>query len=92
MLVSERLPQEVRCQLQVENRGLGSILLNSLIEERREVLWYGHERVTNLSSDIEQLTGKDFLSRTYRIIVGGKPIMLINEKFPLHLQQWFGQF
>ncbi|HEC83971.1 MAG TPA: DUF98 domain-containing protein [Thioploca sp.] len=35
---------------------------------------------------MEPLTGKDFLSRTYRIIVGGKPIMLINERFPLHLQ------
>ncbi len=85
-LLPERLPQEVRSGLQLENRGLGRLLLNSLIEERREVLWYGHEHIADLSSDIEPLTGKDFLSRTYRIIVGGKPIMLINEKFPFHLQ------
>jgi chorismate-pyruvate lyase len=85
LLLPERLPQEVKQRLQVEKGGLGRILLNSLIEERREILWYGHEHIADLSADIEQLTGKDFLSRTYRIIVGGKPIMLINEKFPLHL-------
>jgi chorismate-pyruvate lyase len=86
LLLPERLPQDVRSKLQVEKGGLGRILLNSLIEERREVLWYGHEHIADLSSEIEPLTGKDFLSRTYRIIVGGKPIMLITEKFPFHLQ------
>jgi len=85
LLVPSLLPQEVRSMLQVEKGGLGRILLNSLIEERREVLWYGHEHIADLAANIEQLTGKDFLSRTYRIIVGGNPIMFINERFPLHL-------
>ncbi len=82
LLLPERLPQEVKKRLQVETSGLGRILF----EERREILWYGYEHITQLAANIEQLTGKDFISRTYRIIVGGKPIMLINEKFPCYVK------
>ncbi len=66
----------------MEPAGLGRILLNSQLENRREVLWYGREQVADLPEAIEVYTGNDFISRTYRIIVGNQPIMLINEKFP----------
>ncbi len=85
LLLPERLPLEVRQELQVESGGLGRILLNSQIEERREILWYGNEHVADLAPEICKFTGKDFLSRAYRIVVEKKPIMLINERFPIHL-------
>ena len=66
LLLADHLSIEMMHGLDVEPAGLGRILLNSQLENRREVLY----------------TGNDFISRTYRIIVGGQPLMLINEKFP----------
>ncbi len=85
LLVIARLPAELLCNLAVEPAGLGRVLLNSQIENRREILWHGRECVDDLPEGIAQLTGNTFISRTYRIIAGGQPIMLIHEKFPLHL-------
>lgn len=84
LLVTARLPRDLLCNLAVEPGGLGHVLLNSRIENRREILWHGRERVDDLPEEIARLTGKAFISRTYRIIAGGQPIMLINEKFTLH--------
>ena len=83
LLVPTRLPQTLLHDLAVEPGGLGRILLNSQIENRREILWYGREKLTELPGEIEQLTGEDFISRTYRIIAADKPVMVINEKFPI---------
>lgn len=83
LLMLDQLPTEVRRQLDIEPGGIGRILLNSQLENRREVLWYGYEHLTDLPEDVSLLTGTDFISRTYRIIAGGIPIMLINEKFPI---------
>lgn len=82
LLLAERLSADVVRGLDVEPAGLGRILLNSQLENRREVLWYGQEQIADLPEAIEVYTGHDFISRTYRIIVGGQPLMLINEKFP----------
>ncbi len=82
LLLIDRLPSDVLRGLDVEPAGLGRILLNSQLENRREVLWYGREQVADLPEAIEVYTGNDFISRTYRIIVGNQPMMLINEKFP----------
>ena len=82
LLVPERLPTDLLRDLKVEPAGLGRVLLNSQIENRRDILWYGREYIDNLPEDIQRLTGNDFISRTYRIIAAGKPVMLINERFP----------
>lgn len=82
LLLADRLPKEVLQGLDVEPAGLGRIILNSQLENRREVLWYGREQIADLPEAIEVYTGNDFISRTYRIIVGNQPVMLINEKFP----------
>lgn len=82
LLAPERLPQTLLRDLASEPAGIGRVLLNSQIETRREILWYGRERIANLPEAIERDTGNEFLSRTYRIIADGQPVMLINEKFP----------
>ncbi|MCB0060913.1 MAG: DUF98 domain-containing protein, partial [Caldilineaceae bacterium] len=66
-----------------EPAGLGRVLLNNQIENRRELLWYGREQLAALPEEIARYTGHDFLSRAYRIIAGGQTLMLINEKFSL---------
>jgi chorismate-pyruvate lyase len=82
LLLADRLPATVMRDLDIEPAGLGRILLNSQLENRREVLWYGREQIADLPEAIEVYTGHDFISRTYRIIVNNQPIMLISEKFP----------
>lgn len=83
LLVPERLPPSLLRDLAHEPAGIGRVLLNSQIENRRELLWYGRERIANLPEEIERCTGHEFISRTYRIIADDQPVMLINEKFPV---------
>jgi chorismate-pyruvate lyase len=82
LLVLDRLPQQVREALSTNPGGLGRILLQTGLESRREVLWYGRERLAEVPAGVEGLRPGYFISRTYRIIAGGRPVMLINEKFP----------
>lgn len=83
LLVLDRLPPMLLQDLAHEPAGIGRVLLNSQIENRREILWYGREDLANLPETIERYTGSHFISRTYRIVAGGQPVMLINEKFPI---------
>lgn len=82
-IVYERLPQNVIDGLEAGIEGLGALLQKSQLETRRDLLWWGIERVTGLPSSIAQFEGQLFLSRTYRIIANKNPLMLITEKFPL---------
>lgn len=82
LFVPARLPSTFTAGLAVEEGGLGRILLNSQIENRREILWHGRESSAQLPAEIRAVLGSELISRTYRIIVGGRPAMLINEKFP----------
>jgi chorismate-pyruvate lyase len=85
LLISDRLPSNLLHDLEIEPKGLGRVLLNNQIESRREILWYGREVIKDLPEKIRCLTGNDFFSRTYCIVTNGKPLMLINEKFPVNL-------
>ena len=84
LLASQRLSATILRDLANEPAGIGRVLLNSQIENRREILWYGRESLPDLPEDIDCYTGSEFVSRTYRIITEGQPVMIINEKFPLH--------
>ena len=81
LLVIDRMPDTVKEALTDNPGGLGRILLDSKLETRREVLWYGRQRADQ--ARISELSGRELLSRTYRIISGGQPLMLINEQFPM---------
>ncbi len=82
-IVPDRLSPEVAKRIQVDGEGLGRILNRNDTETRREVLWFGRERTTDLPEAVLQATGGEFISRTYRIITRKQPIMLITEKFPV---------
>jgi len=83
LIVPERLPQVALEQLKENPGGLGRILLDNRLEARREVLWYGREVSGNLPAAIRTRIPGGCLTRTYRIITGGRPVMLIHERFPL---------
>lgn len=82
LIVPERVPDAIRADIELAGKGLGHIMLNSRLETHRELLWYGKEAVTRLPESLWHLANGDLISRTYRIIAGGRPIMLINENFP----------
>lgn len=82
LIVPERLDERVKGDLEPDGDGIGRILLQYRAETRREVLWYGREDGTYVPTHVRQLTNGEYISRTYRIIAGEQPIMLINEKFP----------
>jgi chorismate-pyruvate lyase len=82
LLVVSRLPQSVRDRLEDHPQGLGRIVLDSGLETRREVLWYGRDR----GPDDTLMGTASRICRTYRIISGGAPLMLITECFPANLE------
>lgn len=83
LLVPGRLPEQLTGALDIDGTSLGRVLLGQRLETRREVLWFGREQLDDLPEAVRHHTGDDFVSRTYRIIAGGLPIILISEKFPL---------
>ena len=83
LIVPQRLPASILNGLKSDKQGLGGLLRDSGLEARRELLWCGIEVLTDLPSAIAYLEGEKFISRTYRVFANQKPLMLINEKFPL---------
>jgi chorismate-pyruvate lyase len=84
LIVQDRLPNGVRERLEVQGESIGLVLNESKLETHREVLWYGRERLEKLPKVIANLSNVEFISRTYRIIAAGQPIMMINERFPCY--------
>lgn len=82
----ERLPEEAQRKILDGAEGLGRILLSAQLETRREVLWCGRATLDELPAAIHQLEGRDFIVRTYRIIAGEQPLMVITEKFPAEIE------
>lgn len=86
-VVLDRLSPEVRRRLEIQGEGLGRIFEDIRLETRREILWFGREHLTRLPEVLANRDQTDFISRAYRIITNGKPIALINERFPCALEK-----
>lgn len=86
LVVLERLPETARERLEIPGEGLGRVLNEHNIESRRELLWFGKERVGELIAAVPDSASGEFISRTYRIIVEGRPIAMITERFPSDIE------
>jgi chorismate-pyruvate lyase len=82
LVVPDRLPGHLSERLLEEGSGIGRLLAEAGVETRREILWYGREHATELPAALGLGPRGEFNTRTYRIITGGRPVALINEKFP----------
>lgn len=84
MVAEERLPEGAKRRLRDHPGGLGRVLVEERMETHREILWYGRERVEpdELPAQARGRTDGNFITRAYRIIYQGRPLMVINEKFP----------
>ncbi len=83
IIALDRIPQIIREGLTLKGHGLGQLLQYSGLETRRDLLWWGLKRPKDLPEVLLHLEGKPFLSRTYRIVADGQPLILINEHSPL---------
>jgi len=86
LIAPDMLNKSVDEGLKTQGGSVGRLLRSSKMETYREFLWYGSQRFENLPEPLSSFNGEDFLSRTYRIISDGKPLMMINENFPLRRQ------
>ena len=82
-----RLSPRIRDRLEVQGEGIGRIFEDEKLETRREVLWFGRERLKALPAALEPEGQTEFISRAYRIIVDGHPVVMINERFPVSLRR-----
>lgn len=77
------IPRDIRAAMEIQGGSVGRILLSSRVEQRREVLWYGKESARALPTDVRKIYDGDLLTRAYRIVVEGRPVIMIIEKFPM---------
>lgn len=78
-----RLAGSMRTALEAEGGGIGRVLMAAGTESRREALWYGIERPTDIPPGVIEHVANGMLVRAYRVLVGSRPLMIIVERFPL---------
>ena len=67
-----------------EDEGLGRLLIQGKVESHGELLWCGVETLDEeLPESLGYLRGRPLISRTYRFVSVGQPLMRITERFPL---------
>lgn len=81
--VPERLPSDLRSKLEKKKEGIGRIIRENHLETRREVLWFGKERLKNLPLEVSSVSNGYFMTRAYRIMFKNKPLILLFERFPV---------
>lgn len=82
VIALDRLPAEIRDGLMNGQKPIGLLILENRLETFREILGCSKEPAQGLAEHF-RIGPEDFLiSRVYRVIAEGQPIMQITEKFP----------
>lgn len=80
--VLDRLPQDMRIQLETTNIPIGLLWREARLETYREIIDYRRERNVNATQHLGIDTNTELLSRTYLLFTQGLPLGMITEKFP----------
>jgi chorismate-pyruvate lyase len=86
LIATDRLDDNVRQDLEVPGSALGRILIQRKVETSGELLWFGAEALSQMPEGMRHLAGYPLISRTYRFLANGKPIMLITERFSIDVE------
>jgi chorismate-pyruvate lyase len=86
LVALERLHPIVRSGLVSTSEPIGRLLIAARLETFRDILTAGTERAGGVGAHFGINRDDDVFARTYRIVSGGRPVMLITEKFPT---TWF---
>lgn len=81
-IVPDRLNPAVRDGLLQSSKPIGYLLEESRTETFRQILEARRESAGACGSYFGIDAAAEVLTRTYRVLAGGRPIMLITEKFP----------
>lgn len=81
-IVLDRLPGALRDQLLSTPEPIGRLLRAHRMETFREMLRTGRRPVGSLAGEFGVDSADELLYRVYRVVSGGRPIMLIAEHFP----------
>jgi chorismate-pyruvate lyase/acyl carrier protein len=82
IIALDRLTEGVRDGLLTSKKGIGMLILEHHIETFKEILDCGIEPAAGLAEYFQVDPEASILYRTYRMLSGGLPIMVITEKFP----------
>lgn len=89
IIALDRLTEGVRDGLLTSKKGIGMLILEHHIETFKEILDCGIEPAAELSEYFQIEPEASLIYRTYRMLSGGRPIMVITEKFPSsYFQVW----
>ena len=80
-IVLDRLPPSLREGLLATSEPIGRLLIAGRVETFRELLLSGHSPAGARSPALGAESGDALPFRTYRIVVGGQPVMRITEHF-----------
>jgi chorismate-pyruvate lyase len=86
LVAAARLHPLVRSGLLSTSEPIGRLLTIARLETFRDILSSGVTRAGAIGEHFEIGADEDVFVRTYRIVSGARPIMLITEKFPT---TWF---
>jgi len=86
LVALDRLHPLVRSGLLSTSEPIGRLLTTARAETFRDILSAGRVRAGAIGAHFDIGEDEDLFVRTYRIICGGRPVMLITEKFPT---TWF---
>jgi chorismate-pyruvate lyase len=81
----EDLDPDFRAELRVTQSGIGHLMAKYRMGTFRELLTYHIDTKPGYGHHLPHFRDSAFLSRTYRIIFQGKPIMVITENMPRNL-------
>jgi chorismate-pyruvate lyase len=84
ILVPDRLDEQFRKALLETKTPIGKVWLEQRVETFKEILETSRESAEGLSSYFGIEPTDKLLSRTYQVISGHQPAMMITEKFPEH--------
>jgi len=86
LVALDRLHPLVRSGLLSTSEPIGRLLTTARAETFRDILSTGRVRAGAIGAHFDIAEDDDLFVRTYRIVCGGRPVMLITEKFPT---TWF---
>lgn len=82
VILSNRLDTRMAHALMTTDEPIGRLLIEARLETFREILVCGREPAGDRAPHFGTDPSSTLISRSYRVLAGRRPIMLITEKFP----------
>jgi chorismate-pyruvate lyase len=86
LLALDRLPPRFREELMRSDTPMGRLWSEYRLETWKELLWVTRHRAAEIAPHLQIGADSECLVRRYRLISGGRPLMVIQEQFPVSYQ------